>query len=161
MTEQSTAASDVTRSVDIAAPPDRVWALVSDLPGMGAFSPENRGGRWVRGSGPEVGAVFAGTNGSGARRWSTRSTVVRCEPGRAFAFDVSFLRVPVARWSYDLEPTASGCRLTESWHDRRGRLFARTAGLTTGVADRTAFTATSIEQTLSKIKERAETGHAQ
>lgn len=151
----------MARSVDIAAPPEQVWTLASDLPGMGAFSPENRGGRWVRGDGPQVGAVFAGNNGAGLRRWSTRSTVVRSEPGRAFAFDVAFLRAPVARWSYEVEPTATGCRLTESWQDRRGSLFARAAGLTTGVTDRAAFTATSIEQTLSRIKTRAESGHVQ
>ena len=160
MTEQSTTGTTVSRSVDIAAPPEQVWGLVSDLPGMGAFSPENRGGRWVSGSGPEVGAVFAGTNGAGVRRWSTRSTVVRAEPGRAFAFDVSFLGVLVARWSYELEPTAPGCRLTETWEDRRSSLFARMAPLATGVSDRTAFTATSIEHTLGKIKERAESGHS-
>lgn len=145
--------------MEIAAPAERVWALVSDLPGMGAFSPENRGGRWLRGSGPEVGAVFAGRNGAGLRRWSTRSTVTRCEPARAFAFDVAFLTAPVARWTYELEPTASGCRLTESWEDRRGTLFARTAGVTTGVGDRAAFTAASIEQTLGRIKEKAESGN--
>ena len=147
--------------MEVDAPAEQVWALVSDLPGMGAFSPENRGGRWVGGKGPELGAVLIGTNGSGLRRWSTRSTVVRCEPGRAFAFDVSFLRAPVARWSYELEPTPTGCRLTESWQDRRGSLFARTAGLTTGVSDRAAFTATSIERTLQGIKRKAESGNTE
>jgi carbon monoxide dehydrogenase subunit G len=149
-------ATTVRRSVEVAAPPQRVWELVSDLPGMGAFSPENRGGRWVSGTGPQVGAVFVGSNGAGRRRWSTRSTVVRSEPGRAFAFDVSGGGLPVARWSYDVEPTAGGCRLTETWEDRRGPLLRRTAPLLTGVRDRTGFTATSIEQTLAAVKQTAE-----
>jgi hypothetical protein len=127
---------------------------------MGAFSPENRGGRWVGGAGPQVGSVFAGSNGAGRRRWSTRSTVVRAEPGRAFAFDVASLGMTVARWSYEVEPTGGGCRLSETWEDRRGPLLRRLGPLLTGVRDRTAFTATSIEQTLQAVKRTAEDGHA-
>ena len=152
-------ATSVSRSVDVAAPAERVWALVSDLPGMGRFSPENTGGRWSGSTGPTVGAVFRGTNRSGARRWSTRSVVTRCEPGRAFAFQVDLARLPVAQWSYELSPTPDGgCRLTETWEDRRGALFTRLGGVATGVQDRTAFTANSIEQTLAAVKAAAEQG---
>jgi carbon monoxide dehydrogenase subunit G len=151
----------VRRSVDVAAPAERVWELVSDLPGMGAFSPENRGGRWVEGDGPQVGAVFVGHNGAGRRRWSTRSTVVRSEPGRAFAFDVAGLRQAVARWSYEVEPTPGGCRLTESWQDRRGRLLRLLGPIATGVSDRTAYTARSIEQTLAGIRAAAENAYSE
>ena len=42
---------------DIAAPAEKVWALVSDLPRMGEWSPENAGGKWVKGA-----------TGPGARR---------------------------------------------------------------------------------------------
>ena len=148
----------VSSSIDISAPPARVWALVSDLPGMGRFSPENTGGRWSRGGGPAVGAVFRGTNGRGARRWSTRAVVTRSEPGAAFAFEVDVARLPVAQWSYALTPTEGGCRLTETWEDRRGALVSRLGQLTTGVQDRTAFTAKSIEQTLAAVKHAAEHG---
>lgn len=152
-------AATVSRTVEISAPPARVWELVSDLPGMGAFSPENRGGRWVRGDGPQVGAVFVGRNGGGARRWSTRSTVVRSDPAQAFAFDVVSIGLPVARWSYELEPTTAGSRLTESWEDRRGRLLRLVGALLTGVGDRAEFTATSIEHTLTRVKAAAEADH--
>ena len=151
-----TSPSAVRRSVQVAAPADRVWAMVSDLPGMGAFSPENRGGKWVSGDGPAVGAVFVGTNGRGARRWSTRCTVVRSEPGRSFAFDVASVGMPVARWSYQLEPDGGGCRLSETWEDRRGGLLRRLGVLVTGVSDRAAFSATSIEHTLAEVKSAAE-----
>ena len=153
----TSAPQTISRSTTIAAPPRAVWELVSDLPGMGAFSPENDGGQWVGGAtGPAVGASFRGHNSSGRRRWSTRSTVVRSEPGRAFAFDVAAVGMPVARWAYELEPTADGCRLTETWTDRRGRLMVTLGKLTTGVADRAGFTAQSIEQTLERVKQRAE-----
>lgn len=153
----SSSTSVISRSVSVAAPPERVWALVSDLPRMGEHSPESTGGRWARGAtGPAVGAVFSGRNASGPRRWSTRSTVVRCEPGRSFAFRVTAAGLPVAEWAYDIEPTAGGCRLTETWTDRRGALMTVLGRLTTGVADRESFTVTSIEQTLSSVRARAE-----
>jgi len=146
----------VTRSTTIAAPPQRVWELVSDLPRMGAYSPEAVGGAWVGGSGPVLGAVFRGRNARGPRRWSTRSRVVRCVPGCAFAFEVSAGGLVAAEWAYDLEPVGDGCRLTETWTDRRGALLVRLGALVTGVADREGFTAQSIEQTLARVKERAE-----
>jgi len=149
----------LSRSTVVAAPPQRVWQIVSDLPGMGAFSPENTGGSWRGGAtGPAVSAVFLGRNRSGLRRWSTKSTVTRCEPGRAFAFAVSSVGLPVAEWSYDVEPEGDGCRLTETWRDRRGPLMIRLGRLVSGVGDRAEFTARSIEQTLQRVKERAEQG---
>ena len=148
--------STVRSSIDIAAPPAQVWELVSDLPGMGRFSPENTGGMWQRGGGPVAGAVFRGTNAQGRRRWSTRSTVVRAEPGRAFSFLVRAGGLAVAQWSYDLTPTATGCTLTETWEDRRGWLVTRLGAVTTGVQDRTAFTSKSIDHTLAAVKAAAE-----
>jgi uncharacterized protein YndB with AHSA1/START domain len=148
--------ASVSRTVEVAAPAERVWDLVSDLPRMGEWSPENRGGRWLRGGGPAVGAVFAGTNGSGVRRWSTRCTVVRCERPLSFAFDVTFLGLGVASWAYDVEPTGTGCRLTETWTDARSPLVAPVGRLVSGVEDRVAFTATSIERTLAGVRAAAQ-----
>jgi hypothetical protein len=147
----------VERSVEVAAPADRVWQLVSDLPGMGRFSPEATGGRWARGAtGPAVGAVFRGTNARGLRRWATRSEVVRCEPGRAFAFAVSSVGLPVAEWSYDLQEVPGGTRVTERWTDRRGRLISLVGTVATGVGDRVAYAGESMERTLAAVKAAAE-----
>lgn len=146
----------ISRTVEVAAPPERVWALVSDLPRMGEYSPENTGGRWVKGGGPVVGARFRGTNRQGRRTWSTSATVTRSEPGRAFAFEVKGGPLAVALWSYEITPTATGCTLTESWEDRRGLLLTRTGGLLTGEPDREGYNARSIEQTLARVKARAE-----
>ena len=55
---------------EIAAPAETVWALVSDLPRMGEWSPENQGGTWLNGAtGPAPGAIFTGKNKNGIRRW--------------------------------------------------------------------------------------------
>ena len=143
-------------ALDVDAPADRVWALVSDLPGMGRFSPENRGGRWVRGDGPHVGAVLVGRNARGLRRWSTRCRVVESVPGRSFAFEVSSLGLPVSDWRYDLEPTDTGCRVTETWTDRRGPLLRTLGVVVTGVGDRRAFVNESMTVTLRRVKAAAE-----
>ena len=46
---------------EMVAEPEAVWALVSDLPNMGDWSPENDGGRWTGdATEAEVGAVFRG-----------------------------------------------------------------------------------------------------
>lgn len=148
--------ASVERSVDVAAPADAVWPLVSDLPGMGRFSPENTGGTWTKGDGPAVGAVFRGRNSHGRRRWSTRVEVTRCEPPEAFAFRVTSLGLPVADWSYQLTPTAHGCTVTEVWEDRRGTLLTRLGAIVTGVQDRRAYAAKSMEHTLQAVKTAAE-----
>ncbi|HAS09465.1 MAG TPA: SRPBCC family protein, partial [Acidimicrobiaceae bacterium] len=54
--------SDVSVSREIAAPPQRVWELISDITRMGEWSPETTGGKWLKGAtGPAVGARFRGT----------------------------------------------------------------------------------------------------
>ena len=116
--------------MDIAAPAEKVWALVADLPRMGEWSPENAGGTWAKGAtGPALGAVFKGTNKNGFRRWSTTVTVIACEPNKVFEFAVTSGPLAVANWRYEFEETDDGCRVTESWVDHRKRWFAAVARL--------------------------------
>ncbi len=113
---------------DIAAPAEKVWSLLVDLPRMGEWSPENAGGKWVKGTtGPALGAVFKGTNKNGVRRWSTTVTVVGFEPHRVFEFAVTSGPLAVANWRYELQGTDDGCRVTESWVDLRKPWFATVA----------------------------------
>jgi hypothetical protein len=122
-------------SRDIAAPADKVWGLVSDLPRMGEWSPENVGGTWDNGAtGPAVGATLTGRNRNGFRRWSTTATVVACEPGRVFEIAITTRRAPISNWRYEFEPAAEGCRVTESWEDHRS-LFIKVTGRVLGNHD--------------------------
>lgn len=136
-----------------------VWAMVTDLPRMGEFSPENLGGQWVNGAtGPAVGARFRGTNRNGGKEWWTKVTVVECEPGRLFTFDVRTpFGVRVSRWSYEITSTETGCRLSEHWF-RVGNWFIRRimGPKVTGRHDRPGYNAHSIEHTLAAVKARAE-----
>jgi hypothetical protein len=147
----------VSRTVTVEAPAERVYAIVSDLPGMGAISNENVGGRWLGGAtGPAVGARFRGHNRNSWRRWSTSVRVEAASPGHEFTFRVSFWGVPVSRWSYTFVPAGAGTAVTETWTDRRPWWFKGAAGLTTGVMDREAATARGIEHTLAALKRVAE-----
>jgi len=142
---------------DMATTPETVWALISDLPRMGQWSNENEGGKWLDGAtGPEFGAEFRGSNRNGVRRWSTKVTVVAADPGSRFAFDVGLIGLPISQWSYDLEPTDAGCRVTETWTDRRPGWFVPFARLATGVSDRAAHTRDGMALTLERVAAEVE-----
>jgi hypothetical protein len=149
--------ADVSVSHDVAASADAVWELVSDLPRMGEWSPENEGGSWMRGaSGPARGAKFRGANRHGSKTWKTVTTVVDAEPGRRFSFRVTAMGLPIALWAYDLTPTEGGCTVTESWTDLRPGFFKPVASRATGVSDRAAHNRETMERTLLNLATAAE-----
>ena len=57
-------------SIEINASPEAVYDLVSDLPRMGEWSPENTGGEWQGGGRGQVGDRFTGQNRAGEFTWS-------------------------------------------------------------------------------------------
>ncbi len=142
-------------SRQIAAPAEEVWSLVSDLPRMGEWSPENEGGSWSGGAtGPAIGATFTGKNRNGFRTWTTTATVVACEPGQVFEIAVTTGRLRVARWRYEFEATPGGCLVTESWRDERN-LFIRVGGRVLGAHD-AAYTHKEMAATLANLAGAAE-----
>ncbi|RZS37822.1 polyketide cyclase/dehydrase/lipid transport protein [Herbihabitans rhizosphaerae] len=144
--------------IDIDAPAEDVYRVVSDLPAMAVAAEEFVGGSWLRGAEEAApGARFRGRNRRGWRRWSTLATVTDAEPGRRFAFEVTSLGLPVARWQYDLEPRGDGCRLTESTWDKRKSWFSRLTVVATGVSDRASVNTENIARTLSRVKVAVET----
>lgn len=145
-------ADEVSVEREIAASPDALWERVANIDRMGDLSPENVGGTWVKGaSGPAVGAQFKGDNRNGKKKWSTDCKVVECEPGRAFAFEVTARPFKVARWTYRFEPTDGGCRVTETWTDNRGKTVIFLGKIVSGVADRATHNRASMEATLDRL----------
>jgi hypothetical protein len=106
-------------SLLIQAPPERIYALVADLPRMGDWSPECRRTEWLDGStGPVVGATFIGHNQGGPAgliKWSRRGRVLTADPGREFSFATEEGGREGTEWRYRLEPTEGGTRVTESY----------------------------------------------
>ena len=102
-------------SVEIAAAPQTVYALVSDLTRMGEWSPENLGGSWVGEGGGQVGDWFEGHNEAPGRAWTRRSQVAVADSPQEFTFVTGGIEANCTWWSYVLEPIASGTKLTERW----------------------------------------------
>ena len=102
-------------SVSIDAPPDWVWAVATDLPRFGQWSPENQGGRWLDGAdGQSLGHRFEGTQQHPAvGTWTTVARIVECDPGVRYSWIVGEADDPGATWSFTLEPTEGGTRLVE------------------------------------------------
>ena len=103
-------------SLQMDAPPEQVWALVTDVTRIGEFSPETFEARWTRGStGPEVGATFKGhvkRNGVGPTYWSP-CQVTQCVPHEVFEFSVGTDAVTLTNWGYRLEAAGEGTKVTE------------------------------------------------
>ncbi|HEY5014742.1 MAG TPA: SRPBCC family protein [Acidimicrobiia bacterium] len=150
-------ADQVSVTQEIAAPAEQVWAMVSDVTRMGEWSPENEGATWLGGAkGAAPGAKFKGSNRNGKKKWNTVAKVAEADAGRAFAFHVTAAGFKVAEWRYAFEPTATGCRVTETWIDERGMIAKSLGGAVSGVSDREAHNRAGMEQTLERLKAAAE-----
>ena len=103
--------SVVEVSTEIAAPPDRVWSVVTDINAPAAFQDEFAGAEWLD-DGPALGARFVGRNQRRGFDWETTSWVIGYEPEREFAWAVSDPENPGATWSFRLVPTEGGTLLT-------------------------------------------------
>jgi Polyketide cyclase / dehydrase and lipid transport len=129
-----------------------LYDLVSDLPRMGEWSPENTGGSWVNGAeGPVVGARFRGSNRSGWFRWHTDVVVTVAHPGEEFAFDVTLGPFKVANWDYRFERDGNKTLVTETWTDHRGPAIGTVANLLIGVRDRPGLNRRNMEATLANL----------
>lgn len=120
-----------TTVIDVAAPPHVVYELVTDVTRIGERSPECYRAEWLDDAiAATPGARFRGSNKIGPIRWATTCTVTTAEPDREFAFNVigSNGRVQT-RWQYRIEPTETGCQLTESYQFVWCPLAARAAEL--------------------------------
>ncbi|MFR9750669.1 SRPBCC family protein [Nocardia sp. 004] len=142
--------NNLEAAIDISAPPEQVWEVVSDLKRMPEFSPQ-----CVRML--ALGSIKAGTwifnlNRDGRKYWPTTARIVRYEPNQAFAFRVNENRTV---WSYTLEQTDTGTRLIERRDVPNGTTwFSRTA-IDTVLGGELPFEdalVRGMNQTLDKIK---------
>ncbi|MGY1795765.1 SRPBCC family protein [Geodermatophilus sp. SYSU D00525] len=144
-------------SIVVAASPEEVYDLVSDVTRTGEWSPICAACWWDEGATGQVGEWFTGRNVTPERTWETRSQVVAADRGREFAWLVSGRLV---RWGYLLEPVDGGTRLTETWEFLPAGLefFAERYGedAPRQVEQRTRAAHEGIPATLAAIKRIAE-----
>jgi uncharacterized protein YndB with AHSA1/START domain len=143
-------------SIEIAAPPARVWELVRDPRQMSRWSPQT----WksfLRGGGqPGVGSRFVNVNRKGLLVWPTTSKVVRFEPEREIAWRV---KENYTIWSLTLEPAGTGTRLVQRREAPEGisDVSVRLVNAAMGGQDRfTDDLRAGMRDTLLQIKAEAE-----
>ncbi|HEY5832485.1 SRPBCC family protein [Streptomyces sp.] len=136
---------EVRIETEVAATPEEVYAVVSDMPRTGEWSEECQGGAWVIGSPATVGAVFEGRNYRPESvvawapvvrgEWFTRAEVVAAEPDRAFRWAMcdSAGKAQESVWSFEIEPADGGSRLVH--HFRMDSVTEGIRGITSGMGD--------------------------
>jgi uncharacterized protein YndB with AHSA1/START domain len=145
-------------TVSMAAPPELVWDLITDVTRIGRYSPETFEAEWLDGAtGPGVGVRFRGhvkRNGRGPVYWAT-CVITTCEPHRDFAFCVGTSdKRPINTWRYQLEPVDDGTNVTESFQLSPNpvlKLYWAVAGRARGRTNRIG-----MQTTLEAIKADAE-----
>jgi uncharacterized protein YndB with AHSA1/START domain len=140
--------------IDINAPVERVWALVSDLRRMPQWSPQCR---VMKALGPlRQGTRTVNLNRRNRMFWATTSTVTEVIPEKKLAFRV---HQNGTIWSYELEPTDTGTRIVETRHAENGvTAFSNMTinALMGGVPSFEHELIDGMNATLSRIKAAAE-----
>lgn len=145
----------IEATIDIAAPPAKVWALVSDLRNMARWSPQTAKS-FLRGqNGP--GARFLNINRKGLLVWPTQTKVVRYEEGTEIAWRV---KENFTIWSLRLEPTADGGTRVVQTREAPDGISEVSVNLTKvafgGVPKFTRTLQADMARTLAQIKAEAE-----
>lgn len=139
-------------SRDIAAPPEAVYAAISDVTQMGKWSEECYSCEWHDGyDSAVVGAMFDGHNRNGDHEWTSQGKVIEAEPGRAFAFECSMFDFHYSTWGYRIEPTSTGCRVTEWSEDLRPESALEFSKKTSGIDDREGRNRHTMSGTLDRL----------
>ncbi|BBX31847.1 hypothetical protein MMAG44476_18762 [Mycolicibacterium mageritense DSM 44476 = CIP 104973] len=140
--------------IDIDAPVSKVWGLISDLRRMPEWSPQCRLMKTV---GPlRAGARTINLNRRKFMFWPTTSRIVEVIPQQKLAFRVDANNTI---WSYELEPTETGTRVTESRHAENGVTAVSNALVNTFFGGVPSFEDELVEgmnASLARIKAAAE-----
>jgi uncharacterized protein YndB with AHSA1/START domain len=138
-----------TRRAWVDATPARVYDLVSDVPAIRRWSPNATDVAFDQDAGPRVGAWFSGRNHKDGRQWTTRSQIVRADPGTAFTFVVGGAEDGIVRWSWTFRPQGRGTVVQQSWQLLRlDPVLGTTRSDLDGLRD---YMADSAETTLASL----------
>ncbi|MUL85823.1 MULTISPECIES: SRPBCC family protein [unclassified Mycolicibacterium] len=141
-------------SIDIDAPVDKVWGLISDLSRMPQWSPQCR---LMKAFGPlRPGTRTFNLNRRKLMFWPTTSRLTEVVANQKLAFLVEGNNTV---WSYELEPTETGTRVTESRHAENGTTAVSNAlvnALFGGVPSFEGELVDGMNASLARIKAAAE-----
>lgn len=144
-------------SIHVAASPERVWALVSDVRRMPDWSPQVDSTRLAGGfDSVALGTRFTNRNSDGELVWTTHAEVVRFEPQREIAFRVEENWVV---WSFTLTAVGGGVELVQRREAPDGiseLSLELTDGFLGGVEAFTASMRAGMRLTLERIRADAE-----
>lgn len=115
VTQSSRAERELSAEATIQAPPERVWALVTDFDRMPEWSPELVRMIPLKPGGLRVGQWYLGINRRKAAVWPTRNVVSALEPGLRIAWDTVSSG---ARWIWELTPDGPDGTATRVVHRR-------------------------------------------
>jgi len=144
----------VTRSIDISAPPDRVFSIVGDLRRFNEFSP------WAD-LDPDIKYTYEGPESGVGQlmRWSSQNadvgngaqTIVRYEPATFVETQLDFGMQGKSTASFDLVPSTAGTNVTWTFNSDLEGIPAKWFGL---MFDR--WIGADYEKGLAKLKAVAE-----
>lgn len=144
-------------SIEIAASPAEVWALVSDPRRLKEWSPQVDSTRLADGHDEiAVGTRLTNRNVLGELAWITHSEIVRLEPGREIAFRIE---ENWSVWSFLVEPSPNGARLTQRREAPEGLSPSSVQAQETWLGGQARFTVTlrdGMRQTLAAIRDSLE-----
>jgi hypothetical protein len=120
-----------TAAVEVDATPEQVWALLADVTRAGEWSHETSGGEWLDDvTAVAAGVRFRGRNRNGRQRWTRVCEVETAEAPTTISWRTvpSRLYRDSTRWTYEIERTGSGSRITQRFevlriHPILDRLF--------------------------------------
>ena len=139
-------------SRDFAASPAEVFDAITNITRMGEWSPECYAAEWKDGATEAaVGAVFTGHNRNGDKEWSIDAEVVELVADERFFFDCNSRGFVFSKWGYVIEPTDSGCRVTEYSEDLRPEESLERSAQISGVSDRLTHNRAGMEVTLERL----------
>lgn len=147
----------IEATIDIDASPADVWTVVSDLRRMGEWSPQCKK-MIIRGGEVKQGTRTININRQGWKVWPTRSYVKVFEPEKQLALKIA---ENGTIWTYELEPTATGTRVTEhrtAPHGVSQLSNVLTKNVLGGTENFEADLEKGMQQTLARIKAAVEQG---
>jgi len=104
--------------VVVAARPEQVWAVLSDVTRVGEWSGECRGAGWLDGATAVApGVRFRGTNRVRWIRWARISSVEHVDPGRELRW-LTHGPAPMwdsTEWTVRLDPEGEGTRIRQDF----------------------------------------------